>query len=348
MTPSSDLIHELKASRPSAPLALRARVREIAAQETTATARRRPRFALPLRRLSLVAVPAAAALALAAAGVVGLARSDGELEASRAGKDATTQETTPTSREGVVGELAPATPQVTTAADASVAPTPGRVQQVSATLTVEVRDSDGVSTASQEALALTRRLGGHVVSASVTTGDEAGALLTVRVPVLKVQDAIVGLSALGSIVSQQVAIEDLQEQVDTYERRQRSLRAQIAGVRARLESNSLDAETRARLETRLKSLRDELRASRRSESATRAQGRMATIQLSVVTPESGVAAPGSRLDRTLDEALNVLVWEAVVALAVLIVVAPFALVFFAVWLGRRLYRRREEDRLLAA
>ena len=32
MTSSPDLIHELRASRPSAPLALRARVREIAAQ----------------------------------------------------------------------------------------------------------------------------------------------------------------------------------------------------------------------------------------------------------------------------------------------------------------------------
>ena len=42
-------------------------------------------------------------------------------------------------------------------------------------------------------------------------------------------------------------------------------------------------------------------------------------------------------------------WEylAFLALAILIVAAPFALVAFAAWLGRRLYRRREEDRLLA-
>jgi hypothetical protein len=37
----------------------------------------------------------------------------------------------------------------------------------------------------------------------------------------------------------------------------------------------------------------------------------------------------------------------VVALAVVIIAAPFALLAFAAWLGRRLYRRREEDRLLA-
>jgi hypothetical protein len=75
---------------------------------------------------------------------------------------------------------------------------------------------------------------------------------------------------------------------------------------------------------------------------------MATIQLTVVTPGVLGAVPTpTRLDRTFDEALNVLVWEGVVALAVAIIAAPFALVAFAAWLGRRLYRRREEDRLLA-
>jgi hypothetical protein len=181
----------------------------------------------------------------------------------------------------------------------------------------------------------------------VTTGDQAGAELTVRVPVARAQEAVAGLSALGSIVSQQIRFDDLQEQIDAYERRQRSLRNQIAVVQARLDG-SLDAETRASLEARLKNLRADLRGARRSEAGLRAQGRMATIALSVVTSETqGGAAPASRLDRTLDEALNVLVWEGVVALAILIVLAPFALIAAAAWLGRRLYRRREEDRILA-
>jgi len=67
-----------------------------------------------------------------------------------------------------------------------------------------------------------------------------------------------------------------------------------------------------------------------------------------VTPgSSGVVVPASRIDRTIDEALNVLAWEGVVALGLLIVLAPFALVALAAWLGRRLYRRREDERLLA-
>ncbi len=339
MTSSPDLIHELRASRPAAPADLRARVREIAAAETARTPW--PRLRLPGRRVALVALPAAAALALASAGVLGLARSDGDVTALRgelAETDATNAEVAP----------APSDPGRTSAQDSAIGPTPGRAERVTATLTVEVPDSDAVSRAAQEALAVTRSLGGHVVSASVSTGDEGSASLTVRVPVTKVQEAIVRFSALGKITSQQVTIEDLQESLDALQRRERSVRAQIALIAARLESEPLDAETRARLESRLKNLRTDLLVLRRNIAGTRAEARMATIQLTVLTPGAlGVVPVPSRLDRTLDEALNVLVWEGVIALAIAIVAAPFALVALAVWFGRSLYRRREEERLLA-
>jgi len=332
---SSDLIHELRASRPAAPTALRVRIREISVPETA----RAPwsRFHFPVRRAALIAIPAAAVLAFASAGVLGIARSDISTETYRAEglADKATTEAAPSTNLGA--------PQSST-----VGPTNDRAQRVSATLTVEVPDSDAVSRAAQDALDLTRRLGGHVVSASVATGEEGSAALTVRVPVAKVQEAIVGLSALGRIVSQQVTIQDLQETLDALERRARSVRAQIALISARLDSESLDAETRAVLENRLKTLRGELRELRRGISGTNAEARMSTIQLTVVTPGAfGAVAPPARLDRTIDEALNVLLWEGVVVLALLIVMAPFALTAFAAWLGRRLYRRREEERLLA-
>jgi hypothetical protein len=350
MTSSPDLIRELRASRPAAPADLRARVRAIAAQEAAAApsvfARLRQR--LPERRLALVALPAAATLAIAAAGVVGLARSDAPTtEAFSEQLDARDKAAPESSVPGA------ALPPVTTTADANrsgatPAPADDRAQRTSATLTVEVADSDGVSDSAQKALDLTRRLGGHVVSASVVTGEGANAAITVRVPSDRVQEAVVQLSALGDIVSQQVSIEDLQATLDQLERRERSVRAQIAVLTARLESESLDAETRARLEARRKNLRAELRGLRQGLAGTRAEARMSTIQLTVVTPESsGGVAPTSKLDRTVDEALNILVWEGVIAFAIAIVAAPFALVALALWLSRRFYRRREEERLLA-
>jgi len=346
MTSSPDPIQELRASRPAAPPELRARIRALAAGEA-APASRPAWLRLPGRRAALVALPAAAALLLASAGILGLARSGppGAVEAGERSKaapelaDQASPQPLPAGVAGAGGAPAPS----------PVAPDAGRAQRVTATLAVEVADSDAVSRAAQRALDLTRALGGHVVSASVATGEEGSASLIVRVPVTKVQEAIVRLSALGKIVSQQITIDDLQERLDALERRQRSLRAQIAALGARLASEPLDPETRARLEARLQNLRAELATLRREAAGTRAEARLATIQLEVVTPGArGVVPVPSRLDRALDEALNVLVWEGVVALAAAIVVAPLALLALVAGLGRRLYRRREEERLLAA
>jgi hypothetical protein len=363
MTPSPDLIHELQASRPAAPADLRARVRQIAAHEAASPAPLASRFRLrlPARRYALVALPAAATLALAltTAGVLGVARSDAPSSEVLLREQLAAEEDASSPQPGVTESFDPqaAMPPAGEALDATkaapgaqsaIAPDDQRAQQVSATLTVEVDDSNGVSSSAQEALDLTRRLGGHVLSASVVTGEGANATIAVRVPVDRVQEAVVQLSALGAIVSQQVSIQDLQATLDQLERRERSVRAQIALLVAKLESDTLDAETRARLQSRLQNLRTELRGLRNSLSGTRAEARMATIQFAVVTPEfQGGVAPTSRVDRTLDEALNVLAWEGVIALAIAIVAAPFVLVAFAAWLGRRLYRRREEERLLA-
>jgi hypothetical protein len=338
MTSSPDLIHELRASRPVAPSTVRARVREIAAAQPARPAF--PRLRLPSRRSALVVIPAAAAIALASAGVVGLVRSDTSREAFR--EQGAVEKSQPGTSEDALGAVAP------TQSSPTVGPTPGRAQRVSATLTVEVTDSDAVSRAAQDALDLTRSLGGYVVSSSVSTAEEGSASLTVRVPVAKVQEAIVGLSGLGRIVSQQVTIQDLQETLDELERREASVRSQIARIRTRLATESLEPATEAVLRSRLQTLRRELVELRSGIATTNAEARMSTIQLAIVTPGiQGVVTPPSRLDRTIDEALGVLAWEGAIALGLLIVLAPFAIVGTALWLGRRLYRRHEEERLLA-
>lgn len=351
---SPDLTTQLRATRPVAPPELRERVRAIAAQESKLE-ESKPRTALPFDRLRVprvrfALVPVAAALVLVSSAVVfGLARSGsdrvagGDLEKSTTGAVGSGVEAAP-------AHNAPALPGavVPGSVDQALSAVSDRAQRVTASLTVEVPDSDAVSSASQEALDLTRSLGGHIVNASVATGDEGMASLTVRVPVERVQEAIVGLSALGRITSQQVTIDDLQEGLDAAERRAGSVRNQIARITARLESDTLDAETRSVLEARRRALRSELSQLRRVISATNAEARMATVQLAIVTPgASGVVPVPSRLDRTIDEALNILLWEGVVALAALVVAAPFVLALLALWLGRRIYRRQEE-RLLTA
>jgi Domain of unknown function (DUF4349) len=337
---SLDLIRELQTSRPTASESLRARVRDISTPAASPARRRRPKLALP--RPVFVLVPAAAAIVLAvgAAGVAGLAGSGANQSAPTA-----REANIPSASGSVHGEGQTLAPE--TKADA-LAPTPGRAQQVDATLTVKVPDSDQVSRAAQDALDLTRSLGGHVQNASVTTGDQAQATLTLRIPADKTEDAVTRLSALGAIVSQRVSIQDLQERLDALVRRARSVHTQIVEITARLESQQLTPEQRAALEIRRHSLGTELASLRRAIRSTHSVASFATVEVSVVTPASlGVAPTTSRLDRSLDKAVEVLVWEGIVALVILLVAAPLALLALATLLVRRLYRRHEEDRLLA-
>jgi uncharacterized protein DUF4349 len=355
MTPSPDLIDELRAARPAAPAALRMRVHEIAAAAPAPTPL--PRQLLPSRRAWMIALSAAAAFALASAGVLGLARS-GEPSSTRslAPGEKTAIGQAPSATAAPLGAAAGAggtdraAPTYSGAeAQSQAVPSTGRAQQVSATLTVEVRSSNAVSKAAQDALDLTRSLGGYVVNSSVSTGDEGSAAVVVRVPVAKVQDAVVGFSALGRIVSQQVATQDLQESLDSLQKTEATLRTQIARLRARLATQMPDPETEAVLRARLQTMRAQLVQTRAQIAATNDEARMATIELSITTPgTTGAVAPRSRIDRTLDEALNVLAWEGLIALGLLVAVAPLAIAGAAVWLGHRLYRRREEERLLAS
>ena len=105
-----------------------------------------------------------------------------------------------------------------------------------------MKDVDALSDATQKALQITRDLGGYVVSVSYATSETGVSSLTLKVPTANVQDAIVRLTGLGKIVSQQVQIDDLQGQVDELTKRETALREQIARLSARL----ADTEPRRR------------------------------------------------------------------------------------------------------
>ncbi|MGH3109572.1 MAG: hypothetical protein ACRDQT_01490, partial [Gaiellaceae bacterium] len=138
MSPSSDLIQELRTSRPAAPAELRARVRELSARAEPAASGiawwEKLGQRLPARRSALVALPAAAALALTTAGVLGLARSDAPTS------EALTQELDGVEKATPESTVPPAVGTFGATDQSAVAPDTTRAQQISATLTVEVSD----------------------------------------------------------------------------------------------------------------------------------------------------------------------------------------------------------------
>lgn len=338
----NEIVGELRAARPRASDALRLQVLTLASQPVP----RAPTFSERIRgrrRLALL-VPATAALAVASAVAIGVTRSGPPDELAVTAPEA--RSSAEDLGEALTGPPV-VTPDASSAGKSAPGPVTGRAQRYSAALSLQVEDTDALSDATQRALAIARDLDGYVVSVHYATGEEGAASMTLRVPFARAADAVTRLSALGTILAQNVQIDDLQETLDSLDTQLERIQAQIAALTAAIEKAET-AASRARLEERRAQAQAALRELRGSRSATAAEARNATIQLDLRTEEnSGVTAPGSRLDRALDKALAVLAWEAVVVLAIAVVLAPFALVAAALWATRRTRRRREEERLLA-
>ena len=352
---SEQLLHDLRAAKPAAPTALRERVRALSAGEQEQAREpflARLRFTWGWRRLVLVA-PAAVAVALVAAGVIGLTRGevagrDDEVAAVGGNEPASTvpgatfdAAAPESSRESIV-------PAITSkGAGEAVPPAPGQLQRYEAELRLRVEDVDALSSATKRAQRIALAHGGSIASLQYDAPAEGigGAQITLRIPTAKVQSALAELSSLGTIVGQRYGIDDLQQQADSLQREIEATQRRIAGILAQLESPNLSNADRAVLQSRLSNARAELARLRQGLSGTRAEARTATVYLTLTTEEiePGAVGGGSRLDGVKD----VLAWEAIALLYAAVILGPFLVVGFLVWLVLRLLRRRETARLLA-
>ncbi|MBM3678831.1 MAG: DUF4349 domain-containing protein, partial [Actinobacteria bacterium] len=230
------------------------------------------------------------------------------------------------------------------------APAADRAQRVSATLSLEVKDTDALSAATQRAISTTRALGGYLLTVSYGSGESGAASLVLKVPSGRVQEALAELSALGTITSQNVQIDDLQESLDAANRRINVLRKRIASITAKLEGTSLSTDERTGLEVTLQSLRDELAGNRQSAQAIRGEAAFATIRVDLRTEaeEEVVPVAPSRVDRAVDDAVRILAIEGIVLLYALVVAVPLLLVGGLLWVAFRGLGRRSRERLLEA
>jgi Domain of unknown function (DUF4349) len=319
---SPDLLTALREETPAAPSELRDRVALIAATPPP------PRRTFTLRRTLLWSAPATAVAALTAAVVIGtvtssvppppsdaLSTRDLERKLAPPPRAPDSQESQQPAR-----MLAPMKRSRAGVPAPVPAPATGRAQNVRTDLRILVDDANDLSTATQRALRTTRRLGGYLVTVNYGTPEptEGTASLRVRIPVSRVQAAIVQFSGLGRILAQQTQIDDLQQRLDAITREIR----------------------RTKDKTRIAALRRE-----RTELNRRAA--YATVDLALTThePEESPAAP-SRFDRAVDDAVGVLTAELAIGAYLLIVASPFLLLLAAALAGSRAYRRYLDQRLL--
>ena len=355
---SETLLNEIRSTRPAAPSALRDRVRALSVQEPAREPlldRIRPTWGW--RRLVLVA-PATIAVALVAGSVIGLTRGDvgsgdGEDAASggatnalqtfdRDGDDAATPESSaasppiqralqPTAKDAATGE--------------AVAPVPGQLQRYEAELSLRVDDVNALSDATKRAQRVALEHGGSIASLQYDAPAQGigAAQMTLRIPTARVQSALAELAQLGTIVGQRYGIQDLQQQADSLQTQIEQLQRRIAQILAQLGNPKVSAENRVVLQSRLSSNRQKLAGLREAMQSTQAEARTATVYLSLTTEEMEASVGGGS---RLDDVKDVLAWEAIALLYVLVVVGPFLVLGFLVWLAIRLLRRRETTRLL--
>jgi Domain of unknown function (DUF4349) len=354
---SDSLMRELRAVKPAAPAELRQRVRALAANAPA----RRPFLArLEWRRFALVGAPATVAVALAAATVIGLTRDDvGGRDQSASGAaagsvDPRAYSTVPALTPGLPATALESAPRRTKAAppaaadsSAAIAPDPTRVQRYGAELQLRVENVNELSRATQRAQRIASQLGGSVSSLSYDAprGGIGSANIVLRIPIERVQTAMTQLSQLGTILGQRFGIEDLQPAVDDYSRRVERLQRRVASLNTQLARPDLTDSERAILRSRRAAAQQELTGLRRQLNATRAEGRYATVALTLTTERIEAVVPGGK--SKLDGIRDVLVWEGIVALYALVVAGPIVLLGVLLWLALRLRRRREETRLLA-
>ena len=341
------LLDEIRATKPAAPTALRERVRAVAAQEPARTPflSRFEWRRFEWKRLVLVA-PAVLVVAVIAGSVIGLTRDDvvkgGGGDSVASGEATATLESYGAQREAQKGL---AVPPATADSGASVPPVPGQLQRYEAELRLRVDDVEALSTATKRAQRIALQHGGSVASLQYDAPAEGvgAAQITLRVPTARVASAMSELSQLGTIVGQRYGIDDLQVQADTLQSQIEATQRQIAQLVARLASTTLPAEKRVVLQGRLNNARQKLAGLREGLRTTNAEARTATIYLTLTTEEIEPAAVGGS---RLDDVKDVLAWEAIALLYVLVVAGPFILLGVLVWLAFRLRRRQVETRLL--
>ena len=314
-----------------------------------------PRFAwtlprLDVRRLLLVAAPAVLALAVGSAALHGVL-AGGSYTARPVSAPSVAQEHLrgiPHGQSQALGAgvrtPAPTFSQKATA----LAPSGTRLNRYQAWLTVSVAD-DRLSKATTRAMQIARGYGGYVASVDMNTPGKRGtSSLVLRVPVTKVEDAVLRLGKLGDVTASRFHIQDLQRQANVLQRKILALQTTIANLEQKLASTSLSQADRLRLQYQLDEAKGALAQKAKTRAATVREGTLATVSLTFSTPQPAAVVPHhqGRLERTVRNAGAFLVRELAWLVYALIVLAPIALLAAAAVFAIRTGRRRSEARLL--
>jgi hypothetical protein len=231
---------------------------------------------------------------------------------------------------------------------ATLPPSATRLNRYDAWLRIRVDDAS-LSNATTRAMNIARGYGGYVASVDMNTpGTRGSSSIVLRIPVTRVEDAVLRLGTLGAVTSQRVQIEDLQRQANALERRIEYLNATILKLEQKLADTTLTPAERLTLQYRLDAARRELAQKTKARAATVRAGTLATVSLDLFTPQPAAVPPHrrGRLDAAAHDAAAFLLRELSWLVYALIALGPIAVLAAVVVLGVRAGRRRSDNRLL--
>ena len=225
----------------------------------------------------------------------------------------------------------------------SVAGAPTRLQHTDASLEVRVEDTSAATT---KATRIATSLGGYAQSVSYNSAPGGGgtASIVLRVPAQNVKAALARLDGLGTLVSQNLSVTDLEHDLQLESAQIAQLRRTIAALRTALNDPSLPESQRVILQIRLAESKRALSQRLHARTGTITAGTTSSISLFLSTKAAAVPIPHhrGRLGRMVHSAIGFLGLEGTIVLYALIVVSPIALVAALLWSLREARRRRDE------
>jgi hypothetical protein len=315
---------------------------------------RRPRRpagpALPRPKLAALGVAASALLALAVVVALDVGGNGGTpSDSSRPGASAPEArgEAAPRSNGGASSDVI-VPPELPTP-DGGIAPGErARRIERSASLTLAA-PADRLDSVADGIVSLVDRRRGFVLRSSLTTGDEGttGGSFDLRVPSAQLQATLRDLSQLGDVRARTQSGQDVTKGFVSVRDRLRTARTERRGLLRRLERADSEREARA-IRERLNLVSGEIRGLVGELRNLRERTDYAAVSVTLVEKDGddGGATGGSGTGDAVDDALGSLVGAFNIAVRILGVAIPLALVGALAWLAAALLRRRRREAAL--
>ena len=238
---------------------------------------------------------------------------------------------------------AKAAPGVAGAQSAPAIPLP-RVRRVerSAELTLAAPRSK-LEDVANEVVAVVDRRHGYVVHSSVSSGD--GAEFELRVPSGSLQATLGDLSRLADVRSRTQNTDDITQPYNAVANQLSEARALRHSLLNRLAKATTDSEAQA-LRKRIHLVNGQIRSLGARFTALQDRARLATVDVTLVRERARHAAAVGGVSGDLHDALHSLAVSFGIALRVLGVALPLALLAALGWLGAAILRRRRREAAL--